>query len=323
MTFNKDKFLDKVRKVLALTTSPNEHEAARAMERVQAMLAEHNLTMSDVATESEPEDEVIVDGLDDLYESVPWMKQLCSSVASLYFCRGFFSYVYKDRPNSKVTGRRKSGKPLAYRRMDKFSFVGAPHNAAVAKMMFAYLVETVRRLAREGAKTVPQNEKSKYQTSFKAACANRLAHRIWVRIQDTKAGKVKTEGGTNLPAVIYDDLERKVQAYMDKEFGNMRSHKVKVTASHYKGVMDGRDAGDRISLDGQVGRSKPAPALGPIVDGVVRHSREIDFTGDLFKRSHADNPGYYVYFGMWKGPFETEELAKSAYREWCFEARHG
>lgn len=57
-------------------------------------------------------------------------------------------------------------------------------------------------------------------------------------------------------------------------------------------------------------------------DGTVREAAEIDFTGDLFKRTAEKNPGWYVHFGTWKGPFPSKELAEDAYREWRFEARY-
>lgn len=244
MTDNNDKLLDKIRKILALASSPNEHEAARAMERAQAMLVEHNLSMSDVAMESKAEDEVIVDGVDDKTDSVPWIRRLAMGVASLYFCKYFFSHIYDPRPNSNRIG--------AYKRRDRHNFVGAPHNTAVAKMMFVYLVATVDRLARDGARSVPAKEKSKYLTSFKAACAGRLCTRINERIAAAKRGELKTEGGTTLPAVIYDDLLKKAQDFMDEKYKDMRAKKVRVTQSHAKGVSDGYNAGSSISLDGQV-----------------------------------------------------------------------
>ena len=44
MTDDTDKILERVKKLLALATSSNEHEAAAAMAKAQAMMAEHGLT---------------------------------------------------------------------------------------------------------------------------------------------------------------------------------------------------------------------------------------------------------------------------------------
>jgi len=43
-----DKILDKIQKLLALATSSNEHEAALALQKAQALMAEHNLTSTDL-----------------------------------------------------------------------------------------------------------------------------------------------------------------------------------------------------------------------------------------------------------------------------------
>lgn len=57
-------------------------------------------------------------------------------------------------------------------------------------------------------------------------------------------------------------------------------------------------------------------------NGTVKHSRDIDFSQDWFWKNHTAEPGYYVFFGTWKGPFDSKEYARDAYREWAWEARH-
>jgi hypothetical protein len=57
-------------------------------------------------------------------------------------------------------------------------------------------------------------------------------------------------------------------------------------------------------------------------NGTIKHSDDIDFTGDVFKRTSEKDPGWYVMFGFWKGPFESKEAAQDAYREWAWEAKN-
>lgn len=54
-------------------------------------------------------------------------------------------------------------------------------------------------------------------------------------------------------------------------------------------------------------------------NGTVSASHNIDWTIDPFNRTHETNPGTYVWFGMWKGPFKNADEAKWAYREWSHE----
>lgn len=48
-----EKIIERVRKLLALATSSNEHEAALAAAHAQRLLAEHNLAMADIETQRE------------------------------------------------------------------------------------------------------------------------------------------------------------------------------------------------------------------------------------------------------------------------------
>ena len=59
-----------------------------------------------------------------------------------------------------------------------------------------------------------------------------------------------------------------------------------------------------------------------IKDGTVRDASDIDWTSDYFNRTANSDPGFYVYFGMWKGPFDNQSDATEAYREWDWERRN-
>src|SRR5262245_21357752 len=87
----KAKLLDRVRKLLALSTSPNENEAALAAEKAQALLAEHKLSMDEVLeTDSKP-----VEFFHDQTErtdSRPWRRGLGMWCAKMYFAKYYFSF---------------------------------------------------------------------------------------------------------------------------------------------------------------------------------------------------------------------------------------
>lgn len=59
-----------------------------------------------------------------------------------------------------------------------------------------------------------------------------------------------------------------------------------------------------------------------IKDGTILQGCLVDFTDDFFGRTAQKVPGFYVFFGTWKGPFKTAKEAKQAYREWAWEAKH-
>ena len=57
-------------------------------------------------------------------------------------------------------------------------------------------------------------------------------------------------------------------------------------------------------------------------NGTVKHSTKIDFSQDIMWKDRQVEPGFYVYFGTWKGPFASQDSARAAYREWAWELRH-
>lgn len=58
-------------------------------------------------------------------------------------------------------------------------------------------------------------------------------------------------------------------------------------------------------------------------DGVVKTIAQMsESEKEQLWDNQANQEGVFVYFGMWKGPFNSEADAKSAYREWRWELQH-
>lgn len=239
----KIKIIDKIRKLLALSKSPNEAEALAAANKAHELLLEHDLALSEVHETVETRQ--FVDdktGMSD--DSRPWRRFIGNALAKLYFC------VYS----------KNTIKIPPHKRYDVHYFAGRPHDAAIAKMMFEYLEKAVARLAVEGGKTVPAKERAAYDTSFKNAAAIRLNKRIMARYEAARKGTLKTEGGTTLPAVadLYDQMEKAITDWLGDSVKDS-TNRGRVT--NVKGLVDGYDAGNKIGLDPQV-HGKPTHLIG-------------------------------------------------------------
>ena len=240
---NEEKLIEKIRKLLALAESPNEYEAQLAAEKAQALLAEHNLSMSQIS-DRRSEDEFEMDG-ELMTLSRPWRRRMAGAVARMYFCKYFYEFVYQDAPN----------RSCGYIRYDKHCFVGARHNVEIAKIMFEYLESAVERMASEGARTVPSRERSRYVTSFRYGAVGRVTARIYERIEEAKrGGMIKTESGTTLPALasLYDRTQRELEKWVNIHLGELSRSRSTTPGTHGEGYRDGKAAGDKIGLDAQV-----------------------------------------------------------------------
>jgi hypothetical protein len=231
------KLVDKARKLVALSKSPNEHEAASAAEKMQALVAEYNLSMLEVMQEPDHVgNRIVIIDREIITASNPWRRRLANALAALYFCKYFYTPFGKSK--------------------NQHCFVGLEANVAVTKVMFTYLLGAVNALATKGAKGLPKREQSPYRVTFREACTSRLCARIHERIEQAKeGGKVKTETGTTLPALLslYEQSKQENEDFVEQVIGELKSRKTKVSILHTQGFRDGDEAGQRIGLDTQVG----------------------------------------------------------------------
>jgi hypothetical protein len=115
--------IEKIKKLLALANSCNEHEAALAASHAQRLLSEHNLAMADIeAAAPRPE---TADKLDvAVSKTLPkWVRHLSAGVCTAFDCQAI---------HHSATG--------------KMTFIGVGADVQIAVYTFAYLDRTVRKL---------------------------------------------------------------------------------------------------------------------------------------------------------------------------------
>ena len=131
--------------------------------------------------------------------------------------------------------------------------------------MANYLEEAIIRLGNEGARSVMPHERTRYKTSFMLSCAIRLCVRLRERLAETlrNSGTIKTEAGTTLPALasLYDQTNALTARFMSDNLIFTRNTNINARSSHSLGQSDGRAAGDRISLNSQIGGTRAAGHL--------------------------------------------------------------
>lgn len=119
---DKSPVIDKIKKLLALANSSNEHEAALAASHAQRLLSEHNLAMADIEAAHKPEAADKVETA--VSKNLPkWMRHLSAGVSSAFDCQAI---------HHPATG--------------KMTFIGVGADAQVAAYTFTYLDRTVRKL---------------------------------------------------------------------------------------------------------------------------------------------------------------------------------
>jgi hypothetical protein len=231
VTNERRSIIAKIKKILARTKSPNEHEAAVATAMAQAELAKHNIDISEVESLDDSTDRKVGE---DRFESInrPRHRTIRRACAKMYFCQ-----YYYMRHGTKVIN----------------VYIGEPHNVEIAKLMSDYLIKTVWRLTKEACKVAYQPSGA-YTNSFANACAGRVAERIYERIDQTKRATTVTEDNRNLPvlAPLYERAQRANAEFLRNQGVTFVISRSRQRFNSADGVAHGRRAGDTIGLDTQI-----------------------------------------------------------------------
>lgn len=114
--------IEKIRKLLALANSTNEHEAALAAAHAQRLLSEHNLAMSDISMKQTPRTADKVETT--VAKSLPkWLSNLSAGVCTAFDCQA-----------------------IHHPAQGKMTFIGVGADVQIASYTFVYLDKTVRSL---------------------------------------------------------------------------------------------------------------------------------------------------------------------------------
>lgn len=228
-----EKILDKIRKLLALSTSSNEYEAALAASKAQELLLKYNLEMSQLKQD-------VGDEIERWNFRTPfrdsWLSYLMGAVASANLCRVVQGGGWK-------TGRREweNGPFTAGERVREFYLFGKKPNLEVTEFMYEYLAAEIDRLTpRKGAK---------YVSSFRIGAVTTIDKRLKEELKTFQS----TEETRALIVVSDAALAVKVK----EAFPKLTKGKG-ASITDYAGYLDGQAAGKSIQFRQGVSGKNPA-----------------------------------------------------------------
>lgn len=214
------KIVQRINKLLALTSSPNENESAKAAEMAFKLMEENGITKSDLTSANLEEDLGKISNENLKYKSqlCTWEKNLASVIAKYFNCCTYTSskwHPYKDWKLYSV------------------GFVGHEANRITAITMYEWLRKAIQKEAAKKFSTYG------YQQSYCLGVVLGLYE---------KYGKSETSDSNETGLVIYDDVKNWMKNNMTLRDGKSRA--VSIYSSVYE---KGRADSDKYSLNRQVG----------------------------------------------------------------------
>lgn len=228
------KILRRVQKMLNLANNDGATEGERdnALRMAHATLAKHNLDMADLDTAQREATagEERVENTTQFYGR-PWARNVCSSVASLFFC----SYIYTS--HKKAT-------------MVRHYFIGRRSNAMTAALIAEFVVKSIMKEGNRQKRTEMQG--NPWLRTFCWGAATRIQERVR-QIKEAAEKPEAAEPGTALVLANVYQLERTAnQQWLTKHYPKLRSGRG--GKGHQGGDAYGRGQmyGSSVSLNAQL-----------------------------------------------------------------------
>jgi len=219
MNMDKEKVIDKVKKLLALSKSSNEHEASLALENANKLLMKHNLEMSDISDVEKSA--IIEEAVMSAGRIMKWKTVLLASVMRLNNC---------EIITHSIRGGEK-----------KVISIGKKQNIEVSLSMYDYLCRTMeRKLNREN----PYNKQS-FRIGFAITINKKIQEIIAER------NRKKDDFATACTALVVQE-KAEVKKFMMDKYRNLRTERSNISCSDASSYSAGVRAGQATSLNSQI-----------------------------------------------------------------------
>lgn len=192
--------IEKVKKLFALSSSPNEAEALLAIEKANYLLKEYNLSISDIKEDNRFS--LIEETYSSCQKERTWRKVLINIVCKANLCTLVQYNSYKQT---------------------EFRIVGKKHNIIVAREMIQYLESSIERISKEISGT--------YRNSFKLGIVSRLAERL---------KEVEKKDEPECKALVLQELSSIEQYLSEQNFTNqVEKYRPSSSSAYYQGLEAG------------------------------------------------------------------------------------
>lgn len=220
-----DILIEKLRKLLALGTSSNPHEAELAMQKAQEIALANDINLALVRDASEPENEEILKEYVQMGQRLPTVNNFVTNILIDYF-------------NVRIitSGERRNGRSIV--------FIGTKDSIATARFVYNYLCDTMVRCWHVYYKNTPNVELS-HKQSYCLGFYRGLSDKLAANRKTVESEKLTSDSDKNKWAIACVDLKAKMQDFIDSEFSNLRNAPKKSiqlnNQSYSSGLTDGKN----------------------------------------------------------------------------------
>lgn len=210
-------YKDKIRKLLALSESPNEHEAKAALLKARQLMAEHKLTEAELKDVEKQQVKDIKTDITCSKRRNPWIIGLSAVIGENYRCQGYRHHAYGAQTQ-------------------QVGFVGLEDDVEVCVTIFKYAVDCVlseiKRIKKENAC---------YYSSYAKKLCDSYGYGFVLGIKEAFAKQQEeNESGWGLVLTIPKEVAEATQGFGHKEFRSQTQNDIS-GVEYFKGYSNGKE----------------------------------------------------------------------------------
>lgn len=210
-------YREKIRKLLALAESPNEHEAKAALLKARQLMAEHKLTERDCKDTDKQEVKDIRTDITCSKRRNPWIVNLSAVIGENYCCKGYRNRRYGEQTNY-------------------IGFIGLEDDVEVCVSIFKYAVDCVLSEIKRIKK-----ENSCYYSSYVKKICDSYGYGFVSGVSEAfQKQQEENDQGWGLVLVMPQEVIEASQHLGHKEFKSRAEEDISESA-YAKGFYDGEE----------------------------------------------------------------------------------
>ena len=217
-------YKEKIKKLLALSKSPNEHEAQSALAKAQKLMAEHKISMTEIKDKEQRKAHEHLTGVTYSARRDPWILRLAQVISKNYCCESF-SYREKGTQTHKLY------------------FCGLDEDIEICMIAFKYATDCIRsEIKKRKSKGKLFNYTNELITSMCNGYAFGFIKGLDDAFEEQKRAAAQSEANWGLVLSTPPEVKQRMSELGVKTTTFRSKQAAKVSKSDYEaGKKDGRD----------------------------------------------------------------------------------
>ncbi len=239
----REQTIEKIRKLLSLANSSNEHEANIANKQAQKLISQFHIDQAEIENTTKVKQEIVSVTVNSGSKSnILWKCRLLGDISKVNNC-DFYTQKKESDEKSKSNSEKFASSYTVY------LVVGGKANVELVEILFNLILDQVEYFAKEYTPSVVSRQTSKSEkNSFKLGIVTRISQRLKEGKEEVIKEHIALKGASSTALMVIDQERKEIELFVAKNLGKTgvrAEHKVNIKQNAYQA---GIQKGDSVIL---------------------------------------------------------------------------